>query len=612
MNYPSDAAIDALRAAQILCIDIETKDPDLDKKGPATHRGGGYVCGVGVGALVDDKDELAFYLDLAHPDTLPAVKEKNERLIKHLLLSPNAKLGANIVYDLEWLTHEGFDVHMATLHDVQYAEPLLDEYRRSYSLASLAQAHTTEIKKSYVLEEYNAMMGWKGKAISNLYRMPADVVNEYVISDVTLPLHIFKKQRAQLELEGLWGLYQLETQLIPSLLKMRKNGVRIDYKKFKRTVFTFTEKRHTLQKELEKWCGKGVNLNSSAQLAKVFDSYKIPYPLRAPTELMREQGKEGNPRLDKMVLSKLAEQYPICAKILEYRHVDTLVNMFLHPYLDLLTNERLYGQFHPLRSDDYGTVAGRFSASKPNLQQVSAIDEDDDDEEMQGQVLRQLFIPEDDCDWAKLDYSQIEYRIMAHYAEGAAAEKLRDMYNNDPSTDMHQVICDATGFDRRTAKRLNFGGAYGMGAPTASELFGWSMEEAELFMASYHKAAPYVKQLRKSVSNIAARRGHIFTVLGRKARVHSSRKLHSMFNRLIQGSAADVMKKAIVDADKAGLFDELVLHLTVHDELDVSVPYNNTAASALEELKHTMEHAVEFSVPILVDCHVGANWAEAD
>jgi DNA polymerase-1 len=286
--------------------------------------------------------------------------------------------------------------------------------------------------------------------------------------------------------------------------------------------------------------------------------------------------------------------------------------MFLHPYLDLMTNGRLYGQFHPLRSDDYGTVAGRFSASKPNLQQVSAIDEDSDDEGMQGQVLRQLFIPEDGCDWAKLDYSQIEYRIMAHYAEGSAARKLRELYNTDINTDMHQIICDLTGFDRRTAKRLNFGGAYGMGVRTASETFGWTYEEADLFMSAYHQAAPYVKQLRNSVSDIAARRGYILTILGRKARTHPSRKLHSMFNRLIQGSAADVMKKAIVDADDKGLFDTLPLHLTVHDELDVSVPRTAEAVEAVDELRHTMEAAIKFDVPILVDCHMGSNWAEAD
>lgn len=611
MKVPSDSAIESMRSTDILCVDIESKDPELKDKGPGTHRGDGYICGVGFGAKLNGKAE-GWYLPIAHLDTSAEEKESNLKRINALLSSPTEKLGANIIYDFEWLLHEKFDLNMKVAHDVQYAEPLLDEYRRSYSLEVLAKIHTKEQKRTSVLEDYNTMMNWKGKAISNLWKMPQDVVEEYVLGDVTLPLDIFEKQKEQLEREGLYELYTMETELIPALLEMRKNGVKIDQKRFKTTILNFTEQRHALSKKLEKWAGKDVNFNSSAQLAKVFDSYKMPYPRNAPTELMKKAGKPGNPNLDKNALAKLVKDYPICQTILDWRHTDTIIGMFLHPYMEFMTNDRLYGTFHPLRSDDYGTVAGRFSASRPNLQQVSAIDEDSDDGGLQGQVLRQLFIPEDDCDWAKLDYSQIEYRIMAHYAGGSSAKVLRKRYVEDPKTDLHQVICDLTGFDRRTAKRLNFGGAYGMGVFTAANTFGWTMEEAEVFMAEYHRAAPYVKKLRNAVSSTAARRGHIFTVMGRKARTHPSRKLHSMFNRLIQGSAADVMKKAIVDAYKKGLFSELPLHMTVHDELDVSVRRDQTAKDALYELQRVMENAVKFDVPLLVDCHTGANWAEAD
>lgn len=603
----NDGMIDALGNASTLCVDIETKDPKLPTHGPGTHRGDGYICGVGFGA-----GDAAMYLPTNHKDLPSEAQENNRKIIQLLLSKPSAKLGTNIIYDLEWLLKEGFSVNMSTIHDVQYAEPLLDEYARSYSLSKLADKYSAEEKKTDILDKYCEEMNWKGDARKHIWKMPSALVGEYVIGDVTLPQEIFDKQQSQLEAEGLMDVYTMETELIPSLLKMRKNGVKIDQKRFKKAITSFTERRFKLEKELEKELGS-INMNSTAQLAKVFDKMGIPYPKNPPTALMKEKGKEGNPNIDKLVLAKLSKDYPICNKILDYRQTDTMINMFLWPYMDLMCEGRLYGQFHPLRSDDYGTVAGRFSASKPNLQQVSAIDVDDDeDEQMKGKVLRSLFVPEEGCDWAKLDYSQIEYRIMAHYAEGATAEKLRQQYINDPGTDMHQVICDATGFDRRTAKRLNFGGAYGMGVKTASGLFGWTFEEADVFMSSYHQAAPYVKQLRRTVSDIAARRGHIFTILGRKARTHPSRKLHSMFNRLIQGSAADVMKKAMVDADKKGLFEELILHLTVHDELDVSVPKTASAQEALKELEETMIHAVEFDVPILVDCHTGHNWAEAD
>ena len=612
MNTLTDNQISKLCNADMLCVDIETKDPDLRTHGAGTHRGEGFVCGVGFGAVVEG-EEIASYLPIKHRDAQDV--DRNKRVIQVLLDSHTPKLGTNIVYDFEWLEHENYTINKDQgVHDICTAEPLLDEYRRRYGLDALAKTYSDKEKRTDILKDYTKMMGWKGKPASHIWRMPSETVSEYVIGDVTLPLEIFAKQKEKLEREKLWDLYKMEMDLLPSMLHMRRNGVRLDIKKLGSTVQAFTEKHYSLKRDIFAWAGREINLNSSQQLAAVFDDKGIPYPLRPPTEKMIRDGKKGNPQLDKAALSKMSAFFPICKTISEYRHYDTMINMFFLPYLDFEVDGRLYGSFHPLRADDYGTVAGRFSASKPNLQQVSAIDEDggEGDNEIKGQVLRELFIPEEGKLWAKLDYSQVEYRIMMHYASGSEAEELRARYNNDPTTDMHQIICDLTGFDRRTAKRLNFGGAYGMGVATAAELFGWTMDEAQAFMSSYHRAAPYVKSLRNSVSKAAQRRGFIFTLLGRKARTHPSRKLHSMFNRLIQGSAADVMKKGMVDAEKAGLFDTLDLHLTVHDEMDVSYTDNPEGRDAIKELQHVMETAVDISVPLLVDCHTGMNWAEAD
>ena len=599
--------------AHTLCVDIEGKFPKLRTHGPGTHRGDSYITGVGVGIAKD----CAFYLPTRHPDMEHdhELVAKNKKILTHLLKSPNAKLGANIAFDYECIMHEGYAIDMTTTHDVQYAEPLLDEYAYSYSLDALAKKHTNEVKRTDVLERYADSMGWKGKAVEHLWRMPSDVVEQYVLSDITLPLEIFEKQKRQLEAENLWGIYTLETQLIPTLLRMRRNGVRLDMDLLKKTSLTFADKKYDLEQELYAWLGGELNLASSAQLARRFDQLGIQYPRREPTKLMRAKGKEGNPLLDSNSLKEISKTHPEIAPLLKYRHYNTLESMFLLPYWDFNVDGRLYGTFHPLKSDDYGTVSGRFSASKPNLQQVSAIDEDDDEsaaEELKGRVLRAMFIPEEGQRWAKLDLSQIEYRIMAHYAKGAAADKLRRDYNEDSSTDMHQVICDLTGFDRRTAKRLNFGGAYGMGIETAANMFGWTMQEATDFMASYHNAAPYVKKLRNSVSTTAARRGSIYTLLGRKARTHSSRKLHSMFNRLIQGGASDVLKASMVEAEKSGVYDYLTLHMTVHDELDVSYHDDKAGNEALMELKRIMEDTTKINVPIICDCHTGINWAEAD
>ena len=610
--------INRFKNAKLLSVDIETKDPGLLDLGPGTHRGEGHICGVGF-AVKENGVFTADYLSVAHPDTSQAICDRNRAIIRDILASPGPKLGTNIAYDAEWLAHEGMPIN-GKMHDIQYAEPLLNEYKRSYKLANLATDYGLRSKGGVILDEYADKMGWTGKykGISNIWRMPTRVAKEYALLDVELPLEIFEKQKRMLDMQNLTPLYEIETDLIPVLLRMRQNGVRLDMGQLRRTIPQVADKHFELEEEIYMWAGKAININSIKQLSVLFDRYNIPYPRNPLTEKMKQKGiTVGNPNIDKKVLFALQGKYPICKTILDYRHFGVLNNMFLHKYAVNCVDGRLFGTFHPLRSDDYGTVSGRFSASKPNLQQVSAKKEkgfgdDSGFNELTGQVVRKLFIPEEGKRWAKLDYSQVEYRIMAHYATGKGSDELRENYRNDKHMDYHQRVMDATGFDRRTSKNVNFGGMYGIGQKTAANLFGWSMDDAEDFLAGYHRAAPYIKATREAVSNVVARRGFLFTLLGRKARLHSSRKLHSMFNRLIQGTAADVMKKAMVDAEKSGVFDVLDLHITVHDELDVSYTDNKEGNEALEHLGHTMENAVKLDVPILVDTHTGANWAEAD
>lgn len=593
--------------APLIGYDSETKDPELLEKGPSCYRGGGHVCGVSFAT-----DEAAEYYPLAHPDTSGEEKEKNLKIIRAVLAAPNAKVGANVLYDADWAQNSGMPVPKI-MHDVQLAEPLLDEYCPSYSLAFLAQRYKKEEKAADLLRRYCVANQLKGEPREHIWRMPSETVRQYAKLDGTLALQIFQEQKPLLEQQGLWGVYDMERRLIPLLLQMRKQGVRLNLPELKKISLAVADKHFDLQSEIHLMAGRKFDINSTTQLAKVFDEFGIEYPRNPPTELMKLNGKPGNPNLDKDALMGLKDTHSLIPLILEYRHYNTLINMFLIPYLELQTKGRLHCSFNLLKSDQFGTVSGRFSSSRPNLQQVPAMEASDETADLlQGKIIRKLFIPEEGCAWAKLDYSQIEYRLIAHYALGPGSEELRADYRQNPNTDYHQRIQDKTGFDRRQTKRLNFGGSYGMGAATASKKFGWTLEEAELFMSEYHKAAPYLKYTRRRVLQAAERKGFVFTLLGRRARVHPSRKLTSFFNRLIQGSAADIMKMAMVRAYEKGLFNILIPHLTVHDEIDCSVPNTAEAREALQELKHTMETAVPCSVPIIVDCGLGANWAEAE
>ena len=598
-------------------FDIETKDPYLMSKGPGVFRKDGYVCGFSCAT----KDR-GVYLDIQHPDTTPERKERNLKIVRDILARPHRKVGANIAYDLDWtINNLGIPVK-GKYEDIQFAEPLIDEYRKSFSLSNLAGIYACPEKATGVLERYCDEQGWKYKdAREHIWKMPAQVVGQYAELDGMLPLQILAKQKEILEQQGLMDIYEVEIGLLPLLTHMRKLGVRIDLPLFKQTALSVADELYSLEQKIYAWAGKEFNISSTLQLAKLFDAHGIAYPRKEPTMYAASKGFPGNPNLDKDVLTRMYkdDNLEIANTILNWRHYNTLTNMFLVPYLDFLVGERLHCSFHPLRSDERGAVSGRFSSSRPNLQQVPAQSNEDfasgESEEtdlLAGQIIRKLFIPEPGYAWAKLDYSQVEYRIAAHYAIGPGAEDLRKAYNDNPNTDYHQHIMDLTGFNRRTAKRLNFGASYGMGYKAAARKFYWTENEAQEFMQAYHAAAPYLKETRRRVVEKAERAGFVFTVLGRRARVHPSRKVHSLYNRLIQGSAADIMKKGLVDAWNKGLFDVLHPHITVHDEIDVSVPPTKEGTEALAELKRTMETCVPLRVPLVVDCHTAANWAEAD
>lgn len=593
--------------APIIGYDSETKDPELKEKGSGCYRKDGYICGVSFAT-----HKVAEYYPIAHPDTTPEEREQNLRVINAVLSSSNEKVGANIMYDADWAQASNMPI-CGALHDVQIAEPLLDEYRYSYDLDSLARIYGKEAKATAYIQTYCDQHGLKGAPQSHIWRMPSSVVSYYAKLDGVLPLQIFDDQRIELEAQGLWELYTLERRLIPLLLQMRKQGVRLNMAELKKTSMLVSDKHFELQEKVYEYADKEFDIGSTLQLAKVLDSLKIAYPRNIPTELMQAAGKQGNPNLDKDALSRIKDLHPIVKAVLDYRHYNTIINMFLIPYLEMNVNGRLHCSFHPLRSDTFGTVSGRFSSSKPNLQQVSAMsDEDDEEESLKGQIIRKLFIPEEGHTWGKWDYSQVEYRITAHYALGPGSEELRADYCNNPKTDYHQRIQDKTGFNRRDTKRLNFGTSYGMGAETTAKKFGYTLEQAEMLLEGIHNAAPYLKYTRRRVVQAAERKRYIRTLLGRRARVHPSRKLHSFFNRLIQGSAADIMKTGMVEAHERGLFNVLIPHLTVHDEMDCSIPPTKEGKEAQSELTHVMEQAVKLDVPLIVDCHTGANWAEAD
>lgn len=583
-----------LSKEKLIAIDIETYDPGLIELGPGVYRGDGYILGV----AISTPGGFSEYYPLRGDGVTSEMNAESNNYLKDVLALPVDKLGANILYDVDWLENYGWYKVNGKWYDIQIAESLLDENQGRYSLDFLSKKYLNIGKRSSECERYAERHDYKGDFRKHLYKMPLDLVSKYALGDTENPIRIFEKQKPELVAQGLVDVFELETKLQKPLLKMRAQGVRIDLKRLSAVKAVINSSINAAQETLNELAGYEVNANSSGQLAKLFDKKKIEYQ-RTP---------KGNPNLDKYALKKLKGELPELVK--DIRHFTTLKGLYLDAYDDFIIGDRIHAMFNQVRRGGKGTVTGRLSASQPNLQQISKKSEDLAGET--GKLIRELFIPEDGMLWYSSDYSQIEYRIFAHYASGPGSDALRQSYNDNPSTDYHAKAQELTGIaDRGAVKNQNFGTLYGMGVAKTAEMNGWTLDKAKSISEQYHSNMPFIKVTSKKVEAAAIRRGYIKTVYGRRRRLTDRAYGYKMLNALIQGTAADVMKKAICDAYDNGIMDTLPFHITVHDELDYSVNENKKEhIDAVKELENIMTNAVEFLVPLTVNTEKGPNWGK--
>lgn len=612
-----------LSAARVIAVDTETKDPDLLEKGPGVRRDGQLV-----GLAIGTDDGGRWYFPMRH-EVEPEYNLDPAAVMawaKDALGGPQPKVGANLLYDFDYLTAAGVTVGGPWI-DVQITDPLLDENRRSYSLDVLGREYLGEGKTSNVLRDWVAKAyGTRQEYRAHLWRTSPRLVGPYAEGDVDLPLRILEKQRVLLAQQGLEELFQLENDLLPMLLAMRQAGVRVDVEAAKRLDSELSAAIDLNQKRLDEAAGFAVNTSAGRDLARMFDKLGVPYPKTAA----------GNPSFVKEWLEH--NPHPACAMVHEVRKLLKYRDTFVRGYiLGMHINGRIYCLFHSMRDGENGTVSGRFSSSLPNLQNIPARDE------YWGPRIRALFLPEEGCEWVRHDWSQIEYRFLAHVGVGENAKVVQQMYRDDPTTDFHQMVLDMIGWGpemRKPAKNINFGLVYGMGTPLLASTLGMPVEQAkrEIFDV-YHGRVPFVRDTYDRASLLASTRGYVRTVLGRRARfplyepstgwsaetmalpeTEAREKwggrirrafTHKALNRVLQGGAADLMKKAMRDIWQSGVYDVLpVAHLTVHDELDHSQPCGVAAQDAIREVKRLMETSMQLRVPIIAAEERGPNWGE--
>lgn len=630
-GWVTPSAFPDLSRARVLSIDCETKDLELLDNGPGWARGVGHIVGVSVGADGGGR----WYFPMRH-EVEPEQNMEPEKVLgwlRETLGNPaQPKVGANITYDVGWLMHEGVTV-AGQLIDIQFAEALLDE-RAEVSLETLAQKYLQEGKESNLLYKWcSDFYGGapNGKQRANIYRAPPRLVGHYAESDADLPLRLAPIFYRLLEKEGMLDLFAMECDLIPLLIAMRMEGVTVNLPYAERLRDDLKAREIAAQAKLDTLAGRHVDINSSDSLAKAFDGAGIPYGRTA----------KGAPSFTKQFLAEL--NTPITNCINDIRKLAKLRGTFVESYiLDSHVNGKVYCQFHPMRGDDGGTRSGRFSSSTPNLQNIPSRDEE------LAPLIRGLFIPDPGHQqWRKYDYSQIEYRFLIHFAQGPGANDVRRLFNENPDTDYHEMALDLVapeaGWDistkelrkqhRKPVKSINFGLIYGMGVDTLAANLGLTKAQGKALFAAYHKGVPFAKATMEACSSEALATGVITTILNRKSRFDLWEPVkwsggsvalpyeraileygqlrraytHKALNRRLQGSAADLMKKAMLDCWKQGIFAETgVPRLTVHDELDFSDPGGKERAFA--EMQHVMETAIPLSIPVKADGECGPDW----
>lgn len=617
-----------LSSAKIIGLDCETWDPGLLTAGPGWARGEGHIVGV---SIATDNGFKAYYPirhELGAEDNLP-VYEVLGWLKRELGRPGQVKVGANITYDLGWLKAEGVEVQGLTF-DVQFAEALLNPGAR-VALEGLGQKYVGEGKDSSEMYEWIAeAYGCKpnGEARGYIYKTPPRLVGYYAESDADLPIHVLKKQWAQLNKWKLMDVFMMETKLIPLMIKMRFAGVRVDLDAAKKADDRLDQEIAKMHQEIRSQLGFSINVNSGSDLALAFDHLGLEY---GKTE-------KGNPSFGADFLAGL--HHPFAQLVTEIKSFEKIQSTFIRGYiLGLNNNGFLHGQFHQMRGDDGGTVSGRFSSSDPNLQNIPSR------HKILGPLVRSCFVPDYGHKWASADYAQIEYRFMAHFAIGPGADELRAIFAANPEADYHNVMVDiikeASGhvIERKPAKTINFGLLYGMMLNALARKLAMTPDEAKPILEAYHKGAPFIGATMKYYEELCYSQGYVETFMGRKtwfdkwvpkrggfgkmplpldkAREEYGYNIkladtHKAINRVLQGSSADQMKAAMLKGYEDGYFDEIgVPRLTVHDELNFSIPDTDSAKSGFKDFVRVMETVLPLRVPVLTDAQIGNNWDEA-
>ena len=595
-----------LRQANTIAIDLETYDPDLKSLGSGSVIGRGKVVGIAVAV-----DGYSGYFPFDHKGGGNLNKDKVIQWLRDVCECPADKIFHNAMYDVCWIRSMGIKIN-GRIVDTMIAASLVNENRFRYDLGSLGWDYVGYGKNETELRA--AANEWGVDPKSDMWMLQSMYVGNYAERDAELTLELWKIMQKELSDQDLGAIFDLETDLFPCLVDMKFKGVRVDVEGAHRLKKKLSEQEIQLLQEVKKETQIDCQIWAARSIAKVFDKLKLPYERTLKTQA---------PSFTKNFLS--SHEHPLVQKIAKAREINKAHTTFIDTIIRYEHKGRIHADINQIRSDAGGTVTGRFSYSNPNLQQIPARNKD------LGPLIRSLFLPESGCEWGCFDYSQQEPRLVVHYAsldQDTSVFNVKDSYLSSDA-DFHTIVAKMADIPRDQAKTINLGLFYGMGKAKLQAELGVSKDKAEELFSVYHERVPFVKRLMRSVSNRAQQRGQIRTLLGRLCRFHlwepnrfginkalpfeeailehgqgNIRRAYTYkaLNKLIQGSAADMTKKCMLELYKEGI----IPHIQIHDELDISVENDKQAKHIVE----VMESAVELAIPNKVDYEAGNNWGE--
>jgi len=636
----------------LVAVDLETYDPNLKTKGLGAVRKDGFVTGI---AIATKNQTLYFPIAHAMTDNLP-VEETwnylNEKVFKNKDIR---KVFHNAMYDVCWIRSATGDMPQGQLLDTMIAASVIDETRMRYSLDSISKDYLNEAKYKYDLAEKSLAECGIKDPMSNMHKLPYSLVKDYAEQDVNLTLklwNLFEKKLDEVlytkinedgskELKTCKQIFELETKLFPCLVDMKFKGVKIDVEKAKTLGKLLEKRRDNLIKIIKKRTGLDVEIWAASSIKHLLDHQKIT---------KYKKTKAGLPQLPKDFLKTHENRF--LRMIVKARECDKAKGTFVEGLLEFVHEGRIHADINQIRSDQGGTVTGRFSMSNPNLQQIPS-------RGIIGKKMRELFLPEDGCVWGSFDYSQQEPRIVVHYALKLGlpgTDTLKDEFNKEDA-DFHQIVADMAQISRTMAKTINLGLFYGMGKIKLASELNLTRPKANALFAEYHAKVPFVRRLSQDLIEFAEEHKLLFTLKDRfcrfnkwetrnrewnntinryepvpiltrqdaetafKAellekfkdnvadnymqdfdRYYKPAFTYKALNRLIQGSAADMTKKAMVDLYEKGILPQI----QIHDELCLSIKNDNDALV----VKETMEQAIPLEVKNKVNYKKGKNWGD--